>query len=414
MFLKKHQSPHPRGFALVVTLSLMILLTIVAVGLLTLSSVSLRATTQGQAMAVAQANARMALMLALGDLQKSAGPDQRITAAADVLPASAAATTGRAQWAGVWDTSTYNPKTPDTKEFVRWLVSDTPTQTADAKAAAGTDDVMIFQGKDAASSVRVPKVKVNATNTNSYYSYWISDEGLKADLGWSETTSSNTEQKQAARLTAAPGPDHGSLDGPFASKTTYPATEQSGNPWLSNLDKALSTADMPLVMTSATNESPWLKSVSHDVTLGSRGVMADVKLGGLRRDLSLAFEMDGTADVSATSQPSKFNQQTGEFVGGTDRLTAPQAAQGMGGVKERFLYRDTQSSGSFFSNDITDAASVIRGPNWWALRDYANLYKRLNGTDGNYSLTARSHYPNVSATGNTDYHLGMLFGLWGV
>lgn len=36
-----------RGFALVVTLSLMILLTIIAVGLLTLSSVSLRTTGQG-------------------------------------------------------------------------------------------------------------------------------------------------------------------------------------------------------------------------------------------------------------------------------------------------------------------------------------------------------------------------------
>jgi hypothetical protein len=136
--------------------------------------------------------------------------------------------------------------------------------------------------------------------------------------------------------------------------------------------------------------------------------MADVKLGGLRRDLSLAFEMDGTADVSATSQPSKFNQQTGEFVGGADRLTAPQAAQGMGGVKERFLYRDTKSSGTPFSNNIVDANSVVRGPNWWALRDYANLYKRLSGSGGSYSLTARSHYPNVSATGAQNYNLGTL------
>ena len=46
-----------KGFALVVTLSLMILLTVIAVGLLSLSSISLRAFPQGQAVAVAQANA---------------------------------------------------------------------------------------------------------------------------------------------------------------------------------------------------------------------------------------------------------------------------------------------------------------------------------------------------------------------
>ena len=74
-----------RGFALIVTLSLMILLTVIAVGLLTLSAISIRSSSQSSAMSAARANARMALMLAVGDLQKHAGPDQRITARADIL-----------------------------------------------------------------------------------------------------------------------------------------------------------------------------------------------------------------------------------------------------------------------------------------------------------------------------------------
>ena len=73
------------GFALVVTLSLMILLTIIAVGLLTLSSISLRASSQASDMNIARSNARMALMLAIGDLQKYAGLDTRVTAKADIL-----------------------------------------------------------------------------------------------------------------------------------------------------------------------------------------------------------------------------------------------------------------------------------------------------------------------------------------
>ena len=146
----------------------------------------------------------------------------------------------------------------------------------------------------------------------------------------------------------------------------------------------------------------------------NRGVLADVKKGGLRRDLTLAFEMDGDADVSASEQPTEFNKQVGEFVGGTDRLAAPSVALGMP-VKERFLYRDYRGSGTPFSSDIQDVTykgypSTVRGPNWWAVRDYYNLYKRIRGTSGNYTLDARAYYPNTSA-GDTNHHYGSLHGV---
>ena len=91
-----------RGFALVVTLSLMILLTIMAVGLLSLSAVSLRASTQGAAMSEARANARLALMLALGELQKELGPDQRISAPGGQQLEEGDKSAG-GQWTGVYD-----------------------------------------------------------------------------------------------------------------------------------------------------------------------------------------------------------------------------------------------------------------------------------------------------------------------
>jgi Tfp pilus assembly protein PilX len=73
------------GFALIVTILLMVLLTVVAVGLLTLAAVSLRVTAQEEAMVAARANARLGLLLAFAELQHSVGPDARMTARAATL-----------------------------------------------------------------------------------------------------------------------------------------------------------------------------------------------------------------------------------------------------------------------------------------------------------------------------------------
>jgi len=80
----KNPPPH-RGFTLIITISLMVLLAMVAVGLLSLSSITVRASSQGQAEATARANARLSLILAIGELQSLAGADTRVSARADIL-----------------------------------------------------------------------------------------------------------------------------------------------------------------------------------------------------------------------------------------------------------------------------------------------------------------------------------------
>lgn len=74
-----------RGFALVATISVMVLLVLVALAMLSLSTIELRASGISKAQEDARANARMALMIAIGELQKAAGPDQRITANASIF-----------------------------------------------------------------------------------------------------------------------------------------------------------------------------------------------------------------------------------------------------------------------------------------------------------------------------------------
>ena len=110
-----------RGFVLIVTLSLMILLTVIAVGLLTLSSITLRSSAQGQAAAEARANARLALMMAIGELQKEMGPDSRISAPHD---AGTTATGGQPHWTAVYD-AWKHPTDPNTPETPGGAVSPT-------------------------------------------------------------------------------------------------------------------------------------------------------------------------------------------------------------------------------------------------------------------------------------------------
>ena len=419
-FTKLPERSSRSGFALIATMSVMVLLVMVSMGVMSLSKSQVRNSKNYSAKMEAQANARMALVMALGDLQKAMGPDQRVSAVADLLADDAgnAPQDGRSRWVGVWDTSEYSPENLEKKKFVRWLVSskhpgDVIAESAASKLVLGSEEA-IFRGvgtndsSSAEDSVVVEKVETD----NGAYAYWIEDEGVKADLGWYEGDFDSDQQRSASRLASMPGVDHGVFGGPFASGMEYPI--EQGSAFVSSLEKSLSEADMPLVMGGATDNITWLKQNRHDMTFGSRGVMADVKNGGLRRDLSLAFEMDGDADVTANDQPRKFNQQEGEFVGGDDNLVAPNVALGMP-VKERFLYRVTKNDGSPFSGDLVRGNSVVRGPNWWALRDYANLYKRLSGGEGNYTLGARSYYPNVSAANPSasdrhEYNLGVMYG----
>ncbi|MBB5350713.1 hypothetical protein HNR46_000941 [Haloferula luteola] len=113
----------PSGFALIITISLMVLLSLLAVGLLALSSVTLRGSNSGDAMREARSNAKLALELAIGQLQKEAGPDTRITASANLVQSSAPRGI-----TGVWQASTRNElaqSPPDkTDRFVAWLTSD--------------------------------------------------------------------------------------------------------------------------------------------------------------------------------------------------------------------------------------------------------------------------------------------------
>ncbi len=74
-----------QGFALIATISIMVLLVMIALAMLSLSTIESRDSNRSNDRAIAQQNARMALMIAIGQLQESLGPDQRVSATASIF-----------------------------------------------------------------------------------------------------------------------------------------------------------------------------------------------------------------------------------------------------------------------------------------------------------------------------------------
>jgi hypothetical protein len=289
--MKHHPaSPNPphaigrRGFALVVTLTLMVLLAILALGLLSLSAVSMRTSKVGADRDIARANARMALMIALGELQASMGPDQRVSAPSDSVIDSPA----RPHLTGVWDAWRWDPSTsssPDYSQkkdlFRRWLISspdesDTERFTYPRSAPEnGSVELVGNLGNNGVSnSVRAAKVPIHDPARRGAYAWAVFDESVKA----------------AIHLT--PPPTEGSPAEMAASRNT-PARFRADilDAKLASLDGAanlvsLDTAILPV----GRDHGDEIQKRFHDFTTVSYGLLTDTAHGGLKLDLTQLFE----------------------------------------------------------------------------------------------------------------------------
>ena len=274
-----------RGFALVITLALMVLLTLLVVGLLTLSTVALRASAQSQALAVAQNNARLGMMLALGDLQSSLGPDRRVSAPAAAVTADAK----QPHLTGAWDSWHWNPAesaapaySEKRAKFRRWLVSAVDPASAKDFALPATEPsgdslelIGTLSNQDVLNSVRAAKIPVLDPKRVGSVAWAVFDESTKAaiDMG-------DPEKKAAA------GEEVASRNAPFrfradASDPTRLVSLRTPKNLIS-----LETAVIPGGLTSA----PDFRKRFHDFTTASRGLLTDTANGGLKVDLTSLFE----------------------------------------------------------------------------------------------------------------------------
>ena len=318
--------PQPRGFALVVTLSLMVLLTILAVGLLSLSAVSLRAASEGKAIATARANARLALMLALGDLQKSLGTDRAVTATSGILQSP-----GKPGLAGVWSSWDYDPSSgsldyngpktqaatdSDSTGFRRWLVSSPNPNDVTLRDFASSEwsgetitlaDKATYGGELPSGAPivagRVPLFKDG--KEQGAYAWHVSDESVKTRINVYRDPRDQPTLAQQSALLAGHRSDVSVMDQAlnFLPKDTTQQEYQQAK------DGAPKITDLGQVELLGGQNTPkeTIRKFRNDLTPYSLGVLADVRKGGLKRDLSSIFEM--SASSIAVSLPSEYQNK---------------------------------------------------------------------------------------------------------
>jgi hypothetical protein len=305
--MKSTERKTPPGFALVATLMMMMLLAVIAVGLLGLSSIELRKTGNGSAMERARANARMALMIALGELQENLGPDQRVSADARVAY-EGSTDPEHPHWVSVWKTTQEDGQPWITRDAEKGGLSDARQaggwNARDERMTtlvSGNETGMLYQddgsggtgelvplvdkgslGPDAEDEdfVSAPRVEVtNSPTAKGGYAWWVGDLGAQANVATRDATPDTAIGEYHALMLA-----QDSSWKAYRDKGGSP-----GNKELENEERAklVSEGQLALVQPDMGNRR------FHDFTVWSAGLPTNIREGGWRKDLTAYMAGNG-------------------------------------------------------------------------------------------------------------------------
>jgi hypothetical protein len=327
-----------RGFALLITITLLAFLVLLLVSLASLTRVETQVAANNTQLTQARANALFALNLAVGQLQKYAGADQAVTARADIN----AVNTGNPLWTGVWDARPPVPATPThaaapaSSAPMAWLVSGnetngtalTPAAAAVADPAAGNDNVWLLRkmlGQDLAAQlpdypqdgrvklaktlIQVPAGQLPGFSASSgtltpigAYAWWAGDEGIKAKVNMADPyrAAATTDPESDWRREAAPRPGLEMLTANVL-KTAFTATPDA---FEANRKGMIAYQQFPMLSTDLGTAAGVEQAGRYfnDLTSVGYGVLADTLHGGLRRDLTRGLAASPTAGSLAANE----------------------------------------------------------------------------------------------------------------
>jgi hypothetical protein len=338
-----------RGFALLITITLLAFLVLLLVSLASLTRVETSVAANNQSLAQARQNALLALNIAVGQLQKYAGPDARVTARAEITSSAAVKTP---YFTGVWDAAGAGPSAG------MWLVSGSEvsgataanllsgaldpsddTVTADTvflvgnqsvatnaaapTAAEKTRRIKLAKQDVTAQAGSVPGLGAAATPRIGRYAWWVGDQGVKASLALPDRADEVTYapwstpiQRRRIRQQIAATPNYFR-----ASDATTAFTKEGFDPLsATGLQNVKVDAQLGLLTPTAGSMTDFARGYYHDFTTSAYAVLANTRSdahSGLMRDLSLKPSELGGAFVSYANYAS-YMEAPGSTLSGAD------------------------------------------------------------------------------------------------
>lgn len=464
-----------RGFSLVLSLTIMALMVLVVLSVAGFLSIESRLSAVHQAGTQARLSAIASVRLALGHLQQEAGADRRVTARADLTadttqPGWNWSTIRNPMWTGVWRTdrpdqppawliSGRHDVTPGaqsvslssgpTSSFVDYNANHWLPWQSDYAPTATTTGVSLISlvgdatatAAEAASSsdpgrpdgrVTLPAISSPDTATRYRYAYWIGDEGIKARANLDEP---RLTKSIPASLPALRGTARNGMELLAGFEGTTPGT---------NFTRLIGAADLPLLtgfnntpVSPVPATSPPNRRCQPDVTYWSTGLLTDSFWGGVRIDLSTAFEQDDTAFITGEfgegdgrntllfwqmDRTTKATPPVMTILGAGTKIWQPMwwcDPTGVTGIPNSTPTRYDIAPIYTFNWDDPDGSRggspQIRGPTWMIIRDYHRLYRQMSWSGNAATIRARTVFPNVisnekmqAGTGGT-YHYSHIF-----
>ena len=395
-----------RGFALILALSLMSVTFLLVLSLISYVIVELRTAEARKATTLSRAHARLGLAVAVGELQKYAGPDQRATATGSILDDDPYTPkvdgVNHPHWTGVWRRNPSAPLYPSGQDLgepwnaqpdydwdphpeveLTWLVSGNQNKKADdddflhpvsshlpdpdatSDDSYSSDTVWLVNEAVARPDQRVKVLKSSVSLTHSggtatssdeatgAYAYWVGDEGGKAKASLPKAAlvldPEDDFLTNAGRFQVSPGP-------------SLPLAQIADGMDLATVDKSmlgrvLDLAQLQYAVPGSDDSSASLRPYFHELTADGHGVLSDALLGGLKRDLTAGLGDD-----------NQYGYLTGMPI-----------------FKDliRFIkdYDPEDWPAKRWIDGLYDEMRILKGPKWDVVKSFYRLFEDVNSYD---------------------------------